>query len=65
MVAHRDTRMTSVRKLFDGHRLRVHVEYPICPRWLPPVERAVVRGAYRHSSFLEYTLNIVTELVCG
>lgn len=63
MVAHRDARVALVRELFDGRCLRVHVEYSICPRWLPPIRWVVVRGLI--SSLLEYALDIVTELVCG
>ena len=47
MVTHCDTRIALVRELFDGRSLRVHVEYPICPRWLPPVEWVAVRGVRR------------------
>lgn len=47
MVAHCDTWMTLVRELLDGHRHRVRVEDPICPRWFSPVEWVVVRGAHQ------------------
>ena len=44
MVAHRDTRMALVRKLFYRRGFRVHVEYPVRPRRFPPVEGFVRRA---------------------
>lgn len=44
MVAHRDTWAVTVCQLFNGRGFRVHVEYPICPRRLPPVAGVVRRA---------------------